>query len=41
MERRKLGGLDVSAISQGCMGMSQAYGEADPKEAEQHRVQPS
>ena len=34
MDRRKLGELDVSAIGLGCMGMSQAYGKADPKEAE-------
>lgn len=34
MERRKLGELDVSAIGLGCMGMSQAYGEADPQESE-------
>lgn len=34
MKRVKLGDLDVSAIGLGCMGMSQAYGEADAAESE-------
>jgi aryl-alcohol dehydrogenase-like predicted oxidoreductase len=35
LRKRKLGrqGLEVSAIGLGCMGMSQAYGEADEAEA--------
>ena len=35
-----LGELEVSAIGLGCMGMSQAYGEADPEESERtlHRA---
>ncbi|MGE0621417.1 MAG: aldo/keto reductase [Pseudomonadales bacterium] len=34
MRRVKLGELEVSAIGLGCMGMSQAYGEADAAESE-------
>ena len=40
MKRVNLGELEVSAIGLGCMGMSQAYGEADPAESERtlHRA---
>ena len=40
MKHAKLGELEVSAIGLGCMGMSQAYGEADPDESERtlHRA---
>jgi aryl-alcohol dehydrogenase-like predicted oxidoreductase len=40
MRKVKLGELEVSAIGLGCMGMSQAYGEADPAESERtlHRA---
>lgn len=40
MRKVKLGELEVSAIGLGCMGMSQAYGEADPGESERtlHRA---
>lgn len=40
MRTAALGALKVSAIGLGCMGMSQAYGEADPAEAERtlHRA---
>ncbi|MEX0941264.1 MAG: aldo/keto reductase [Pseudomonadales bacterium] len=34
MKTVNLGELTVSAIGLGCMGMSQAYGKADPKESE-------
>ncbi|MEM7412059.1 MAG: aldo/keto reductase [Myxococcota bacterium] len=34
MNRRSLGGLDVSAIGLGCMSMSDTYGKADPEESE-------
>ncbi|MDX1650216.1 MAG: aldo/keto reductase [Myxococcota bacterium] len=35
MQTRRLGdGLEVSALGLGCMGLSQAYGRADPAEAE-------
>ncbi len=34
MRTVKLGELEVSCIGLGCMGMSQAYGEADPVESE-------
>ena len=34
MKTIKLGELEVSTIGLGCMGMSQAYGEADPAESE-------
>ena len=30
---RKLGGLEVSALGLGCMGMSQSYGELDDRES--------
>ncbi len=36
MKTVKLGDLTVSAIGLGCMGMSQAYGKADPEES--HRT---
>jgi aryl-alcohol dehydrogenase-like predicted oxidoreductase len=40
MKTHKLGELSVSAIGLGCMGMSQAYGKADPAESERtlHRA---
>jgi aryl-alcohol dehydrogenase-like predicted oxidoreductase len=40
MNKRQLGTLEVSAIGLGCMGMSQAYGDADPAESERtlHRA---
>lgn len=40
MKVTKLGGLQVSAIGLGCMGMSQAYGEADTVESKKtlHRA---
>ena len=40
MKTHQLGDLAVSAIGLGCMGMSQAYGEADPAESERtlHRA---
>ena len=40
MKTHRLGELEVSAIGLGCMGMSQAYGEADPRECERtlHRA---
>jgi aryl-alcohol dehydrogenase-like predicted oxidoreductase len=40
MLKRKLGDLEVSAIGLGCMGMSQAYGVADPDESQRtlHRA---
>lgn len=40
MQKRFLGQLEVSAIGLGCMGMSQAYGKADPAESERtlHRA---
>jgi len=40
MHKVRLGDLEVSAIGLGCMGMSQAYGEADPAESERtlHRA---
>jgi aryl-alcohol dehydrogenase-like predicted oxidoreductase len=40
MKKVRLGELEVSAIGLGCMGMSQAYGEADPAESERtlHRA---
>src|SRR5574341_2359772 len=33
MQTRKLGGLEVSAIGLGCMGMSEFYGPRDESEA--------
>ncbi|WP_152045060.1 aldo/keto reductase [Aureimonas psammosilenae] len=33
METRKLGGLSVSAVGLGCMGMSEFYGNGDDKES--------
>ena len=33
LTKRKLGGLEVSALGLGCMGMSQSYGEFDDKES--------
>ena len=33
LTRRKLGGLEVSALGLGCMGMSQSYGELDDQES--------
>jgi len=40
MKRVQLGELVVSAVGLGCMGMSQAYGEADAGESERtlHRA---
>lgn len=40
MRKVRLGELEVSAIGLGCMGMSQAYGEADRRESERtlHRA---
>ena len=40
MKTVNLGDLEVSAIGLGCMGMSQAYGKADPEESERtlHRA---
>jgi aryl-alcohol dehydrogenase-like predicted oxidoreductase len=40
MKTARLGDLEVSVIGLGCMGMSQAYGEADPAESERtlHRA---
>ena len=40
MKTVRLGELEVSAIGLGCMGMSQAYGEADAAESERtlHRA---
>ena len=40
MKKARLGALEVNAIGLGCMGMSVAYGEADPEEAERtlHRA---
>ncbi|HIG39431.1 MAG: aldo/keto reductase [bacterium] len=40
MKTVNLGELEVSAIGLGCMGMSQAYGKADPEESERtlHRA---
>ena len=40
MKTVNLGELEVSAIGLGCMGMSQAYGKADPVESERtlHRA---
>src|SRR2546429_4768484 len=33
MQKRKLGGLEVSALGLGCMGMSQSYGVPPDKQA--------
>jgi aryl-alcohol dehydrogenase-like predicted oxidoreductase len=33
LTKRKLGGLEVSALGLGCMGMSQSYGELDDQES--------
>ncbi len=33
LTKRKLGGLEVSALGLGCMGMSQSYGELDDRES--------
>src|SRR5881275_2535088 len=33
MEQRELGGLKVSALGLGCMGMSEFYGERDDEES--------
>lgn len=40
MKKRNLGTLEVSVIGLGCMGMSQAYGDADAQESERtlHRA---
>lgn len=40
MRTARLGTLEVSALGLGCMGMSQAYGDADPAESERtlHRA---
>lgn len=34
MKRRTIGALEVSAVGLGCMSMTDAYGSADPEEAE-------